>query len=129
MDSNKKLKNTFSKAERLCSKNKIDLLFKHGITKRTGCIRMIYLLDKKTTGASVQVIFSVPKKQLRKAVQRNLIRRRMREAYRLNKNILGGVFKQDTKQLLLAFLFIENSEESFQIIEKSIKELLSVIKM
>ena len=89
---------------------------------------MVYLLTERKQGAAVQVMFSVPKKQFRKAVHRNLLKRRMREAFRLNKSILTGALSGKDKQLCIAFIFMGVKEETFQAIEYNMKQLLSDIQ-
>jgi len=115
--------------ERLNSKKKIDLLFKNGISKRDGCINMVYLINDNEPESSVQVMFSVSKKLFPRAVDRNLLKRRMREVYRLNKKEIMEAFGKAKKQLVVAFLFIGKTEESYSTIEGYIKHLLSKIPL
>jgi ribonuclease P protein component len=64
-----------------------------------------------------QVLFSVPKRQFKHAVDRNLIRRRMKEAYRLHKQLLTGNFN-------IAFIYIGKGIEDYKTIEKGMKSAL-----
>ena len=77
----------------------------------------------------MQVMFSVPGKLFRKAVQRNLLKRRMREAYRLNKSSVVGLSGMEGKQLLIAFIFASDHKESYHTIETSLKQLLIKIQI
>jgi len=124
---NKQVRNTFSKSERLYLKSRIDRLFKQGTSKRAGCLRMIYFEPDESMESPVQVMFSVPKKQFHRAIQRNLIRRRMSEAFRMNKHDLYASCVKEKKNLLLAFLYSGTSIEIFQVIERHMKQLLSKI--
>jgi len=76
---------------------------------------------------SPQVLFSVPKRAFKKAVDRNLIRRRCREAYRLNKRIL-----QDSKAfdypVAITFLYTAKAKISFDEIDKGMKLAMKRIK-
>ena len=74
------------------------------------------------TDASAEVLFSTPKKFLKRANKRNVVRRRMREAYRLNKEILldsGKVFEAD-----IALIYSSKEVLDYQIIENAIKKIL-----
>src|SRR5476649_2030666 len=78
---------TFKKEERLCNKKLIDGLFHSGSSFLCYPYKVSWMLiDGGTVPA--QVVFGVPKKRYKHAVDRNLIKRRTREAYRLHKQQL-----------------------------------------
>jgi ribonuclease P protein component len=79
------MKYTLSKKERLSSGKRIEQLFSSGQTFNVYPIRVIYFLGH-TESPGIQVLFSVPKKRFKKAVDRNRIKRLLREAYRLQKH-------------------------------------------
>ncbi|MDR1740040.1 MAG: ribonuclease P protein component [Bacteroidales bacterium] len=89
----------FSKKERLCSEKDIDVLFAKG--KRISrsiegnTLRCVCLVREEGQGLQVcavsRVLISVPKKNLKRATDRNRVKRLIREAYRLEKYILGAV--------------------------------------
>jgi ribonuclease P protein component len=79
------MKQSFSKEERLCSHRLISTLFAKGQTFHLKPFRITWIRLTLETSQPAQVLMSVPKYNFHKAVDRNLIRRRMREAYRLNK--------------------------------------------
>ena len=78
---------TFKKTERLCNKIAIDSLFQQGKSFSIYPFRIIWqLVDSNQLELDTKVLISVPKKKIKKAVNRNLIKRRIKEAYRLNKS-------------------------------------------
>ena len=78
---------TFGKAERLCSKKSIGELMAKG---RWTVLPHIKCCWKPTDGEVSHIMVSVPKKFFKRAVKRNLLKRRLREAYRLQKDLLGA---------------------------------------
>jgi ribonuclease P protein component len=115
-----KMSFTFCKAERLCSKKIIDKLFQEGKTIFTYPVKIIYSETRLTSDFPVQATFSVGKKTFKRAVKRNLIKRRMREAYRLNKSFFYE--KLGDKQLAVFFIFTGKTIPEYKIIEDSIKK-------
>lgn len=78
----------FSKAERLNNKKLIQELFEKGSSFYLFPFKVYTLRNPDQRFPSHQVLFSVSKKNFKRAVDRNLIKRRMREAFRLNKSII-----------------------------------------
>ena len=115
----------FGKEEKLKSKKLIDLLFKEGKSIKKNSLKCLYLSPDETLSSPIQVMVSVPKKQFKKAVDRNLIKRRIREAYRLNKNTLVQLCREENKQLILAFLFQNTAIAEYNTIETDIKKILA----
>ena len=95
-------RNTLSKNERLCSKNDISMLLARG--KFAKMDPMSYCFRANDAGYS-RIMISVSKKFFKRAVKRNLLKRRIREAYRLQKTLLAGkgydiLFIYRTKEIL-----------------------------
>jgi ribonuclease P protein component len=122
-------KNRLRKIERICSKKHIDLLFQKGKSKWEGCLRITYLYSDELSGTPVQVMFSAPKKQFRRAVDRNLLKRRMREAYRMNKHELVEKVSLGNNNLFIAFLYVGKEVETYQVIVSDLQNLLHNIPM
>lgn len=79
---------TFSKEERLSNVKQIDLLFNSGSSFSVRPLKIYFLVDNDTSGTPNKVLITISKKRFKRAVDRNRIRRKIKEAYRLNKKIL-----------------------------------------
>ncbi|MFO8235115.1 MAG: ribonuclease P protein component [Bacteroidales bacterium] len=114
-------KNKFPKEERIKRLEIIFSLFGDGNVTKSGDIKIIWKYSKINepgkTGPFIQAGFSVPKKNIKKAVQRNRIKRKMREAFRIRKNILTETLKNKNIKLYLFFIYLPVKELSFQEIE------------
>jgi len=115
----------FGKREKLCSRKIIDLLFRKGKGFVAYPIR-VQMLPMKDLPEDVpsQAMFSVSKKRFKRAVKRNLLKRRMREAYRLNKHHLYNVIEQKDLQIAVAFLYISSDEMDYHNIEEGMKKAI-----
>lgn len=113
---------TLSKNERLCSKKQIDHLFNSGRWLRSEHLRLVYLQVEKHD-IPAQIVFSVPKKYHRKAVKRNLLKRRLREVYRLYKPKLYKSIEQCENQILLGVVFSTPEVIDYKTIELELKYL------
>ncbi|MDN5205083.1 ribonuclease P protein component [Fulvivirgaceae bacterium BMA10] len=123
----KKAQYTFSKNERLNSKKLIQELFTKGSSFCLYPIKIIYLHQASDAEGSNKVLFTVSKKRFKKAVDRNKIKRRLREAYRLNKyQLLDPDLSGDP--LLIAYIYIGRDILSFKEIESKLKDSLLRLK-
>ena len=89
---------SFSKAERLSSKKSIQELFDKGSSFYLHPFK-IYFLKTKQSELN-QLLISVPKSNFKRAVDRNVLKRRIREGYRLNKSLLSP-----DKKFLIAYIY------------------------
>ncbi|MBP5380511.1 MAG: ribonuclease P protein component [Bacteroidaceae bacterium] len=118
-------KQTFRKAERLCSKKRIEQLFagsNHSFAAYP--LRTIYM-ECAEAKAPVEVLISVSKRHFKHAVDRNRIKRLVRESYRKNKHIL--IDNLQGKQLSLAFIWMGGNLVPYTIVEAKVKNLLQRI--
>ena len=96
---------TLSRKERLSGTTAVAELFSRGKSGSAGCIRYKFIF--RDDDAPSRIVVSVPKRSFKRAVKRNLLKRRLRESYRLQKDLLGPEYD---------ILFVYNSREvlSFQ---------------
>jgi ribonuclease P protein component len=115
----------FGKEEHLKSGKTIELLFGRGKSVNGSNIRAVYLLNETQESGLVKVAFSVPKKRFKLAVSRNLIKRRMREAYRINNQALKLHQKETGIGLDIMFVYTSKQILSYKDIEEKIKVILT----
>lgn len=111
---------TFTKSERLCSKVIIDDVFETGKTIVGSSFKLIWKKANRFNEEPVQILISVPKRNFKKAVDRNKIKRRVREIYRKNKIILSQAIKAETYYIMLIYTgknIIEYKEAEGKIIK------------
>src|ERR1700679_4264839 len=116
---------TFKKEERLCNKKLIDGLFHNGSSFLCYPFKVSWLVIDQSGVYPAQIVFSVSKKRFKKAVDRNLIKRRMREAYRLNKQeFLYTALDNNAKKIVLSLGYVAKEIVSFELAAKKMQKLL-----
>ncbi len=115
---------TFPKPEHLCRQRDIDALFSAGSHAATAFpLRVVYRPVEHTGGAAVQVMLSVAKRRLHHAVDRNRAKRQLREAYRLNKDVLRAALPEGIG-LHICFLWLSDRPVSSDIVAARVRALL-----
>ncbi len=117
-------KETFSKSERLCSRKIITGLMENGNVFYMPFFKVIWLKSDLELPFPAQVAFSVPKRIFRHAVTRNLLKRRMREAYRKNKYILYDFLGTENVRIVFLLIFRDVKVPDYLTIEKSMRKLI-----
>ena len=100
------MKYTLIKKERLSSKKLIDQLFTEGKTFFSYPFKVFYLFKETEEEFPVQVLITVSKKNFKKAVDRNKIKRLVREGYRKNKLLLHDYLNEKNKSVLLGLVYV-----------------------
>ncbi len=118
-------KNNYSKKEKLKSKKDIEHLFKKGKSINAFPLRVIHIKKNESNGISINAGVTVSKKNIKLAVNRNLIKRRIREAYRLNNSELKGHLKNNDQGMNIMFIYTSKEILPYSRIENKIKVLLT----
>ena len=116
---------TYPKIEKLCSKVLIDKLFEQNRRLKRFPLHLIWIETRLTSDIPVQSMVSISKRRFKRAVKRNLLKRRMREAFRLHKHDLYQTLLSGDKQIALAFIYQSNDILPYSDIEKSVAHLLN----
>ena len=113
----------FPSKERLKSKKHIALLFKSGQSMAAFPVLGIYRTDANPKTV-ISVAFTVPKKHFKRAVDRNLIKRRMKESWRLHKDSLIKDLESHNLSIQIIVIYLGKEILEFKKIDKGTKKLL-----
>jgi ribonuclease P protein component len=119
---------SFHKTERLCSEVAVSEVFISGTSLQKYPLRMLYLKTDGGSGPALKAAFTVPKRSFKRAVDRNLLKRRMREAYRLNRGDLAGVFTDKGYRMHVVFAFYSHDIATYPEIETAMVLLLNQLR-
>ena len=117
-------KYTFSKNEHLCGEIRIAKLFTEGKAFIVYPFRIVYNIKTETTNTPSKILINVPKKRFKHAVDRNRIKRQMRECYRLNKLILHTALIEKDKSIEVGFNYVADSELDFATLNRKMGKAL-----
>lgn len=115
---------SLASTERLKSKKELGELFAHGKSFLLYPFKIVYHTPSQKTEARSKVAFAVSKKKLKNAVDRNRMKRLMREGYRLNKHVLTNHLSQSDKWLNITFIYLRNDLASQLEVSDKIKLIL-----
>jgi ribonuclease P protein component len=111
------------KKQKLKSRKDIDALFAGGKGFSVFPVRVTYLLLEGEAGAQMGV--GASKRNFKKAVERNRIKRLLREAYRLQKGALLEVVEQKNKKLIVFFTYTDKILPTFAIVKEAVAKGLA----
>lgn len=115
----------FKKEERLCSEKLLSSLFKNGSSFLFYPFRITWIVVQEKQSYPAKVLISVPKKRFKRSVDRNLLKRRIREAYRLNKsNLLYPLLLDNNLQILLSLTYVGKEILDYQYIASKMEKMM-----
>ena len=118
--------NKFPSSERVKSRTTVSRLF--GDCDSGFVFPLKYkLIIEESASPSVEVLFSVPKRFHKRANRRNLLKRRMREGYRLQKSPLQSVAAERGRAVRIAFIYVSKEELPYNTINNAITRILQEV--
>jgi len=118
---------SFSKKEHLSNKRSISLLFEKGYSFWSHSFSVIWCYSDRPIPFPAQMAISVTKKSFKRAVDRNRIKRLVREAWRLNKNSLYDLLKGKDRQIIIMLVYTGKEIPDFHDVNNQIKNVISKI--
>lgn len=119
---------TFTKKERLTHQKVIAELFEKGNALFCFPLKIVWLRREETEqDFPAQVSFSVAKRKFKKAVVRNLLKRRMREAYRKNKQFLYDGLETIDSNIVLMIIYVDKNILDYATIEAAMVKALKLL--
>lgn len=123
------LRYTFSKNERLCSKKCIQEMFDHGQAFVKYPFRITFIPVEDQEAANAQILISVSKKKFKRANKRNLIKRKIREAYRLNKHEFLDTLTKNNLKIAVSFVYLPQEILDYNNIQKGVLKALKQLSI
>lgn len=123
------MKNTFPKEEKLKSRKMIGKIFSEGFVVKSYPIRIQFIFHDFDESPNCQVGVSVPKRNFKSAVDRNRLKRQIREAYRLNKSILIEKLNAKNKKISLMIIFSGRDFLPYKTIEAHLIKTMDNIRI
>ena len=121
-------RNTFPLKEHLKSKSVIEQLYAKGASVTVFPLRAVFIEQAQEQQEPVAaILINVAKKRFRHAVDRNLVKRRIREAYRTSKHPFVETLENNGKKMAVAMIYIDNKHNSTAFIRKKMARLLESI--
>ena len=121
-------RNTFPLKEHLKSKKAIEQVYANGASVTSFPLRAVFIEQpQEVQEPTAAILINVAKKRFRHAVDRNLVKRRIREAYRTSKHTFVESLENNGKKMAVAIIYIDNKHNSTAFIRKKMSRLLESI--
>jgi ribonuclease P protein component len=119
---------SFPKKEKLCSQKVIEELFSSGRSFIKYPLRVVFMVQEEQPDTPMKVLVSVSKRRFKRAYKRNLLKRRIREAYRLNKHLIFPLLEKNSVNIAIAFVYLPTEILPYNEIEKAMRATLESLK-
>ena len=119
--------NRLRKPERLNKKKIIEKMFAGGSRSFSIFPLRVVWLPVEELDVQASILISVSKRRFKRAVKRNRIKRQIREAYRLNKQILLAPLTEKNRRLAISFIYLADELMNSALVEEKIKAALTRI--
>ncbi len=121
-------RNTFPLKEHLKSKRVIEQVYANGASVTSFPLRAVFIEQlQEVQEPTAAILINVAKKRFRHAVDRNLVKRRIREAYRTSKHPFIEALENNGKKMAVAIIYVDNKHNSTAFIRKKMTRLLESI--
>ena len=121
-------KNTFPLKEHLKSKRVIDRLYAEGTSVTAFPLRAVFIEQQpEEQEPTAAVLINVAKRRFRHAVDRNLLKRRIREAYRTGKHGFIETLENNNRKIAVAIMYIDTKKSSTEFLSRKMDKLLQNI--
>lgn len=118
---------TFKKEERLYGHAALENVYENGKHLHSNNIKILFVEVPQSTYPAGRVVFSVPKRNFKKAVDRNLIKRRMREVYRNHKHLLYQHLTEKQKSIHIYLIYNSKQIIPFDELKENIVQALQLL--
>lgn len=116
---------SFGKDEKIVGEGIVDALFENGQSFVAYPLRVVYILHPEQKSPPISVLISIPKKRVKSAVNRNRLKRLIREAYRLNKRVVSDLCMERGFRLDIGFVYVKDEMVQFADIMKAMKKAIA----